>query len=126
MKKKVLVIEDDGEIFNIIKYLITGMGYEVFPVNDIIGFEKIKLHNPDLLLIDDWHPNCIGHSLCQQVKNNPLTAHVPVILLSTSQRIMDLLMSCGANDYLQKPFDIEELKGKVKFWLTQNTHCLIE
>lgn len=71
----------------------------------------------DLILLDDWLNDGLGSQLCKKLKNNAHTANVPIILISAANNLAASAKESGADDFLSKPFDIEDLLTKVDFWL---------
>jgi two-component system phosphate regulon response regulator PhoB len=114
MAKKIIVIEDNHDILDMIAYILEDEGYEVIPSLTAGPLKDIEEHKPNLILLDDWLPDGYGHDLCMQLKGNPQTAHIPVILVSSVQNLKELAKIAGANSYIHKPFDIDYLIKKVK------------
>ncbi|WP_299290751.1 response regulator [uncultured Mucilaginibacter sp.] len=113
MKKKVLIIENDRDIRDIISYVLEDKGYEViaaepWPVN------RLHTYNPDLILLDEWLNEREGHLLCTELKDMHETKHVPVIILSTANNIEEIANSCKAEGFVNKPFDLDELLEEVQ------------
>ncbi len=108
MRKKILVIDDDSDILEILGLLLTGEGYEVNMLThgDSI-FESIKDFQPDLLLLDVMLAGMDGRVICKNIKENQLTSLLPVILISGTHDLKNSLHLPGApNDFIAKPFDI--------------------
>lgn len=114
MSKKVIVIEDNHDILDMIAYILEDEGYEVISSLDAEPLKEVEIHNPDLILLDDWLADGYGHQLCGQLKENPVTAHIPVLLVSSVQNLKDLAKSSKADGFIRKPFDIDYLIDMVK------------
>ncbi len=117
MKKKIIVVDDDDDILQIIRYVLEEHGMTVEAVSDIVAFQKLCQNTMDLILLDDWLNDGLGSQLCKNLKNNAHTANVPIILISAANNLAASAKESGADDFLSKPFDIEDLLTKVDFWL---------
>ncbi|MBI4454084.1 response regulator [Candidatus Woesearchaeota archaeon] len=114
--KKILIAEDEENIVNLIK-LILGNKYELVVAND--GEEAIKLTEktkPDLILLDVMMPKINGFQVCETLKKNKGTKEIKVIFLSAKVMKNDVNkgLSCGAIDYIKKPFEPEEFEKRIK------------
>ncbi len=108
---RILVIEDNEELAEYLKALLRGE-YQVLTADDgISGVEQTVIHIPDIILSDVMMPGKDGYQVCKELKNDPRTNHIPVVLLTAradaDSRINGL--GCGADAYLTKPFDKKEL-----------------
>jgi DNA-binding response OmpR family regulator len=117
MQKKIIVVDDDDDILQIIRYVLEEHGMTVETVSDIVAFQKLCQSTTDLILLDDWLNDGLGSQLCKSLKNNEHTANVPIILISAANNLSESARESGADDFLSKPFDIEDLLSKVDFWL---------
>jgi two-component system phosphate regulon response regulator PhoB len=114
MAKKIIVIEDNHDILDMIAYILEDEGYEVMSSLNAEPLKDIETHNPDLVLLDDWLPDGYGHRLCATLKDNPVTAHIPVLLISSVINLPELAKKGKADGFISKPFDIEHLISMVK------------
>jgi CheY-like chemotaxis protein len=73
----------------------------------------VKLFSPNVILMDNWIPDAGGVKATQQIKNDFMLKDIPVIFFSANDRVQDLAIEAGADFYLQKPFEIEELETVV-------------
>ncbi len=122
MKKRVLVVEDEKDIRDILNYILTTSGYEVNTANNAFNFFKeIELSKPDLILLDVMLPDGNGLELCKAVKNSPQTAHIPVIIISAQISVSEVFEESDADDFIPKPFDIENVVWRVEKHLTHQT-----
>lgn len=117
-QKKLLIIEDDVDILQILDLIFCEEGYNV--VLSETGSESWELSEmkPDLILLD-LRLSTLGREgaeICTRLKSQPATCHIPIILLSAERDIKQVCKECGANDYLSKPFDIEQLSSMVSSW----------
>ncbi|MCO5951199.1 response regulator [Mucilaginibacter flavidus] len=111
MSKKILVLDDDDDILEIISILLVDNGYEIRTLSsgDTV-FENIKDFQPDLILMDVMLAGMDGRAICKDIKENHLTYFLPVILISGTHDLAGALHLQGApNDFVAKPFDIDHL-----------------
>ena len=114
MKKKILVIENDEDICQIISHILSEEGYDTVLCKTEHGIFDIILSNkPDVILLDIIKPTEQGTELCRAIKALETTRHIPVIVLSTHVKIEDTKQIC-ADAVIKKPFDISELIHLVK------------
>lgn len=108
---KILVIEDDPNALEMLRFRFEKAGYEISVAED--GDEGLlkSLRKPDLILLDVRIPKMDGWQLCKAIKSEPRTRHIPVIMLTgCSQPIQEEYgKACGADAYLTKPWDPKEL-----------------
>jgi CheY-like chemotaxis protein len=120
MAKSILIIDDQNDTLELLKEALEQDGYTVtaLPYTDDI-IRCITQYQPDLVMLDFLLAGINGGELCHQVKNNMLTAHIPVIMLSGYPRVLESLGSYGENAFLAKPFDLYTLTDTVKHWITE-------
>jgi DNA-binding response OmpR family regulator len=114
MKRKVLIIEDDKDTQEIYAYLTNELDVDFEIRSEAIHLSEIIKINPDLILLDHWIGNVNGGDLCYQIKNNPLSQHISVILISAVSQLEKIARESCADNYLVKPFDIEEIQSMIK------------
>jgi DNA-binding response OmpR family regulator len=115
--KKIVLIEDDADLFALLKYNLEKEGFVMAGAQTGKGaIELCRRERPDLIILDIMLPDSDGLDICKGIRSNPELAHVPVIFLtaraSETDRIVGLEL--GANDYIVKPFFIRELIARVK------------
>ena len=113
---RLLVVEDDIDIANMLKIYFTGLQYEVDVANrGADALEKTKHVLPHLIVLDIMLPDIDGYEVCRNLRTSTRTSHIPVIFLTQKDERSDKLqgLELGADDYITKPFDIEELKLRV-------------
>jgi DNA-binding response OmpR family regulator len=118
---KVLIIEDEAEIVSFLRPELTYEGYEVDSAGDgREGFEKIQNNAYDIVLLDIMLPGLNGIEVCRRVRK---FSNVPIIMLTARDQIADKVtgLDTGANDYLTKPFSIEELLARMRCVLRRNS-----
>lgn len=116
-KARLLVVEDDADIANMLKIYFSGMEYEVdIASRGGLALEKTRSVLPHLIVLDIMLPDIDGYEVCRNLRTNTRTSHIPVIFLTQKDERSDKLqgLELGADDYITKPFDIEELKLRVQ------------
>ena len=119
MSQKILIVEDNMLMREVLSYILISNGYEVFALsNGNEVFNYIKNNHPDLVIIEASLPGINGTEICQLIKMNSTTRNLPVIMCSGDESAGVSMNQKGApNDILQKPFDINSLIQKVKYQL---------
>jgi len=116
-KARLLVVEDDIDIGNMLKIYFSGMDFDVdVSVRGSEALERTKQVLPHLIVLDIMLPDIDGYEVCRTLRTNMRTSHIPVIFLTQKDERSDKLqgLELGADDYITKPFDIEELKLRVQ------------
>lgn len=117
MNNKILVIDDDLAINELIKVNLELAGYKVFQAFDgIKGFALAKQELPSLVVLDVMMPEVDGFTVAQRIRKNSETAEVPILMLTALSQINDKVkgFDIGVDDYLVKPFEMEELLVRVR------------
>jgi DNA-binding response OmpR family regulator len=117
MSKKIAVIEDDADLFALLKYNLSKEGFAVVGAQTGRGAAELcRREKPDLVLLDIMLPDADGLEICKSIRAHAELAHIPVIFLtaraSETDRIVGLEL--GANDYIVKPFFVRELLARIK------------
>ncbi|MEY4830003.1 MAG: hypothetical protein RLZZ562_1799 [Planctomycetota bacterium] len=116
-KPKILVIEDESDILEVITYNLEREGHKVISCrNGEQGLSRIRTDNPDLVILDLMLPGMDGVEVCRQVKSDPVTRAIPVIMVTAKAEESDIVLGLGigADDYITKPFSPKELVARVK------------
>jgi len=116
-KPRLLVVEDDADIANMLKIYFSGLDYIVDTApRGSVALEKTRQVLPHLIILDIMLPDIDGYEVCRTLRTNTRTSHIPVIFLTQKDERSDKLqgLELGADDYITKPFDIEELKLRVQ------------
>ena len=118
--KRILAVDDNDDILEVLRYILEDSGYEVDTLSDgHFLFDKIKEHTPDLILLDIMLGDMDGRELCKMLKSNVETQDIPIIMISASHGLSERFKPCDApDDFLAKPFDISELLDKVQTQLS--------
>lgn len=116
MKKKILVIEDEPHISNLVKVIMEKHGFDVMQA--FIGSEGMhmaKTQRPNLIILDVMMPNMDGFEVAETLNGMKETKGIPILMLSSAAQFKDRVrgLDAGAVDYLTKPFDKDELVAKV-------------
>jgi len=109
MKKKILVADDDPGIRDIFKIIFERAGYSIEIKEDAEEVLRNNFTIPDVFLIDKLLSGYDGLDICRYLKNNPLTSHIPVIMVAASPDIGITAIKAGADDFVEKPFDLKYL-----------------
>jgi two-component system phosphate regulon response regulator PhoB len=117
MKQKVLVVDDEPDVLELIEFNLRAAGYEVVTAGD--GEEALKKAQgiqPSLIVLDVMLPELDGLEVCKALRREPLTASIPIIMLTAKAAEIDrvLGLELGADDYVTKPFSPRELVLRVK------------
>jgi two-component system response regulator RpaA len=114
---KILVVEDDSAINDLIKINLELIGYSVIQAEDgIKGFALAKQEVPNLVILDVMMPEVDGYTVAQRIRQNSDTKDIPILMLTALSQIQDKVkgFDIGVDDYLTKPFEMEELKVRVR------------
>ncbi|WKY46737.1 response regulator transcription factor [Eubacteriaceae bacterium ES3] len=115
--KKILVIEDEVNIFELIKYNLEAQGFEVYGVHDgMEAMSRILEIQPTLIILDLMLPGKDGISICREIRENSAVSYIPIVMLTAKSEEFDkvLGLEIGADDYITKPFSVKELSARVK------------
>jgi CheY-like chemotaxis protein len=110
MKKSILVIDDSEAILDVVKIALEMADWEVSTSQTGVCLQQMEHNLPDLILLDILLSGEDGCEICQRLKSEEQTRHIPVILLSAHAGLRETAEGCGANDYLVKPFRLTELR----------------
>lgn len=114
--KKILICDDDPLLVDLLEYRLAGRGYSVTVAEDGgKALRRLQDMRPDAVLLDAMMPVVDGYEVLRKIRENPETAHVPVIMLTARKQEQDIVaaLELGANDYLVKPFIPEELVARL-------------
>lgn len=117
MGKRIVVVEDEEKVVSIIRAVLSGEGFNIKSAPDgISGLKLVREEIPDLLLLDLMLPGLDGFDVCREIRMDPRTTQIPVIILTCKSEELDrvLGLELGADDYITKPFSPRELLARVK------------
>ncbi len=111
--KKVMIADDDVGIVELLSLMLKYEGYSVCSTLNGATLLEIDQEFPDLILLDICMPGVDGRDVCRSLKQNELTKNIPIVMISASVDVERSVMEAGANDFLAKPFDMQELLKKI-------------
>jgi len=124
MAKNILIVDDQIDILDVLKEALEMEGYNVIALSyteDILN--SVKEFNPDLVMLDFLLAGINGGEHCHFLKSNPLTSHIPVVMMSGYPRVLESLGNYGADAFIAKPFGLEEITSTVKGLLEASLHA---
>ncbi|MGN6194804.1 MAG: response regulator [Ginsengibacter sp.] len=111
---KILVVDDDIDILSVMEILLSMKGFDVEVTSKGENtFSKIETFKPDLILLDVLISGHDGRTICKQLKANPDTSNIPVIMFSAHPGAAATIADYGADDFIAKPFDVNNLMKKI-------------
>lgn len=111
----IIIVDDNADICGIVEYLLVTEGYKVRTcTNPIIIFEMVKQQKPKLIITDMLMSGLDGRDLVKKIKGNPETADIKIVMMSALPNNEKTGRETGADDYISKPFESEDLLEKVK------------
>jgi DNA-binding response OmpR family regulator len=116
--KKILIADDDTAILEATKLLLEYEGYEVDTVSDGETVLQLQPDFPGIILLDIWLSGTNGGEIAKQLKSAHMTKHIPIIMFSANRDIEKISRLAGADDFLIKPFELNDLLEKIKKYLT--------
>jgi DNA-binding response OmpR family regulator len=118
MKKgTILVIDDEKDLIELVRYNLEKEGFDVIAATDgQLGLDVVRKHRPDLVVLDLMMPGLDGLQVCQQLRNDPRAGRIPVIMLTAKATEADRIvgLELGADDYITKPFSPREVVARIK------------
>ncbi len=117
VRQKIMIVDDEMATLLPLKRSLEAEGYKVIEaVNGYEAIEKSKTELPELIVLDLMLPGIDGFEVCVQLKKDALTQKTPVIMLTARDEIRDKIegLEMGADDYVTKPFNLNELKARIK------------
>lgn len=115
--EKILIVDDEDHILELIKYNLEVNGYKVITaVNGIDALSLVRSEKPNLVLLDVMLPKMDGFDVCKEIRKDNLISNIPVIMLTAKSEELDKIigLELGADDYMTKPFSVRELLARVK------------
>jgi len=115
MNKKILVVDDDQGIADVMQIMLDSAGYEVNILTSGKGIQKKVLeYLPDVILLDIWMSGVDGKQVTRLLKTTERTKHIPIIVISALNDTEEIAKTAGADDFLAKPFEMSHLLLKIK------------
>jgi len=112
---KILIVDDNAGILDVLQLLFSSEGFDVKCIADPAKTDASVLeYKPDLILLDVQLGTYDGRDICKELKHNENTRHIPIIMMSASHNLHSMREKhCDADDFIAKPFDIDEISTKV-------------
>ncbi|WP_342645695.1 response regulator transcription factor [Mucilaginibacter sp. CSA2-8R] len=115
MPKRIMIADDDPGIVDAVEMILDFHGYTVSSTYNATDLLTIRPNQyPDLLILDIWMPGCDGRDICRQLKMQDETRQIPILMISASKDISASALEAGADDFLAKPFDMQDLISKIE------------
>lgn len=112
--KKIMIADDDPGIVDAVEMILEFEGYQVSSTVNGATVLDMKEELPDLLLLDIWMSGQDGRDICRKLKSTASLKNIPVIMISASKDIAASAIASGADDFLAKPFDMNDLLQKIE------------
>jgi two-component system alkaline phosphatase synthesis response regulator PhoP len=123
VREKILIVDDEVDALTALKVALESDGYNVIEALDgFEGISKAKSETPDVILLDIMMPGMDGFEVCRRLKSDPQLSSIPVIMLTAKGEVDDKVegLEMGADDYVTKPFNLKELKARIKSVIRRN------
>lgn len=120
--KRVMIADDDPGILDAVQAMLEFGGYDVSSTYDGATILDMQENFPDLLLLDIWMSGTDGRDVCKALKRQTITRDMPIIMISASTELEKSAKEAGADDFLEKPFDMDELLDKIDYHLNARNH----
>lgn len=113
MPKTIWIVDDDHDTAELIEFILAAQGYTIIKFTRANDFLEHRDELPDLYIMDKWFDGLDGLKLCKEIKTDPRTKHVPVLMVSAVYNIEDLARQHCADSAIAKPFEIKTLINTV-------------
>lgn len=118
IKKCVYILEDNDDIREMIAYLLTEENYEVHGYPTVKSFKnELSFTHPDMIILDVMLTDGNGLEVCDELKANNRTNDIPILMMSAHAFLKDVKSKCGAEDFISKPFDINDFVSRIDHYL---------
>lgn len=115
MSKRIMICDDDAGILEMMEMIIEEYGFEaITEANSLNVLKGLEREQPDLLLLDIWMPLLSGDQVLKNIKADAQFKSLPVIMYSASSEGKAIAQTVGADDYIAKPFDLNDLEAKIR------------
>ena len=116
-KKKILIADDDPAILDVLSLFLEDVGYEVETTDDGATIQQAQSDYPDLMMLDIWMSGWNGRDICIALKRQEATKHIPIILVSANRDTEKIAQEAGADDFLKKPFDLDNVLEMIERYI---------
>jgi DNA-binding response OmpR family regulator len=121
--KKVLVLDNDEGVLDVMQEALNYEGFKVKIIEETNNiFSVIEDFDPDLIILDYILSGINGGEICHQIKANPKTTDLPVIIMSAYPRVIRSLGYYGCDDFISKPFDLDDIVRRIKNLINRGMH----
>jgi DNA-binding response OmpR family regulator len=112
---RILIVDDDKDLLTVVQSLLRKKGFEVYINNDSDNIaQSVRACKPQLILLDVFLAGIDGLEVCKRLKSAPYSRHIPIIIFSAYPRVAETaIYEFGANDFIAKPFEMNELVRKI-------------
>ena len=107
--KTILVADDDQGIVDVMQILLEDDGYDVITTMDGKKVKAMCKRHPDMIFLDIWMSGMDGKIICKELKSDPSTSSIPIVMFSANRDTKEIAFECGADDFILKPFEINDL-----------------
>ncbi|MBX3003516.1 MAG: response regulator [Anaerolineales bacterium] len=125
--RKVVCVEDEQEMIDLMRLILSRRGFEVLGANGgVKGLALIRAEKPDIVLLDLMMPEMDGWQVYQQLKADPATEHIPVVVVTAKAQNIDKVLGlhiAKVDDYISKPFSLQELVDRVEAVLARQSQA---
>lgn len=124
MSYKILLVDDEPDFLSVIRMRLSKAGYDVVCAHHgKDALDKIKLRHPDIIIADVMMPVMDGVDLYQELKSNENTRDIPIIIMTVKDKLEESFRAVGIENFVAKPFEIEDLLGKIELCLTPKSEA---
>jgi DNA-binding response OmpR family regulator len=121
VSKRILIVDDNEDILDTLILILTIEGYELYTALSPENIEEdINSFHPDLIMLDIQMGMYDGLEVCRNIKSNENNANIPVMMVSSHERIETAIAQYGANSILRKPFEVNELLSQIEGFFPEN------
>jgi len=113
--KKILLIDDEQDMIDVLKYSLKDSQYEVITATDgVEGFAKVSDEKPDLIVLDMMMPTLDGYALIKEIRRRENLKSIPIVVLTGKDQLEEIVREEGVKDFFTKPFELQDVVGRIK------------
>jgi len=121
MAKKICVLEDNDDIRELIEMVFEAEAFDVVSFSTVTEFTaKVPSVQPDVFLLDVMLPDGNGLEVCRKLREDEATTHIPIVIMTANSRMDKMMENCDADDFIAKPFDIDDLAKRIHKQINKN------